>query len=70
MAVVASIINSWCKGKWKPGVWQLDLYDGPKNLLNALSSYFAGEKAFDASPPTILSAGITLYNVGMSFFDK
>lgn len=37
LAVVASIVNSWCKGKWKPMVWDLDLHDGINNLINAYS---------------------------------
>ncbi|MBU0481694.1 MAG: sulfotransferase [Proteobacteria bacterium] len=39
LAVIASIINSWCKGKWKPQVWQLDLYDGSRNLINAYNEH-------------------------------
>ena len=35
LAVVSSIINSWCNGKWKQNIWQLDLYDGVNNLLNS-----------------------------------
>lgn len=35
LAVVSSVIHSWCQGKWKPRTWQMDLYDGTKNLINA-----------------------------------
>lgn len=37
LAIVASILNSWCKGKWKVRLWELDLYDGVSNLLNAFA---------------------------------
>lgn len=39
LAVVASHVNTWCKGKWKPRVWHLDLHDGANNLLNAYSKH-------------------------------
>jgi hypothetical protein len=35
LAVVSSIINSWCNGKWKPRAWNLDLYAGTKNIITA-----------------------------------
>ncbi|MEN8134278.1 MAG: sulfotransferase [Thermodesulfobacteriota bacterium] len=37
LAVVASILNSWCNGKWKIRLWELDLYDGVDNLLSAFT---------------------------------
>lgn len=38
LAVVSSIVNSWCKGKWKPNVWHLDLYNGIASLIDAYKS--------------------------------
>jgi hypothetical protein len=35
LGVVSSIINTWCKGKWKLSPWDIDLYAGISNLVNA-----------------------------------
>lgn len=45
LAVVASIINSWCKGKWKPMVWHMDLYEGTNNLIQAFTEHSAQVQA-------------------------
>ena len=35
LAVVASIIETWTGGRWRPDRWSLDLYEGPRNLVAA-----------------------------------
>ena len=38
LAVASSILQHWCKGKWKIGRYNIDLFGGITNLLNTSSS--------------------------------
>ena len=35
LAVVASAVATWGKGKWQPDRWRIDLLEGPHNLVGA-----------------------------------
>jgi len=35
LAVVSSILHSWCDGKWKINTYNIDIYNGLENLLTA-----------------------------------
>lgn len=38
LAIVSSMLQRWCKGKWKIDIYNIDLYDGFSNLFNAYIS--------------------------------
>jgi hypothetical protein len=44
LAVVASAVATWGKGKWQPDRWRIDLLEGPHNLVGAYERH--GEDAF------------------------
>ena len=35
LAIVSSMLNSWCNGRWKIDLYNIDLYDGINNLIEA-----------------------------------
>jgi Sulfotransferase family len=39
LAVVASIIQTWGAGRWRPDRWRVDLLEGPGNLVAAYERY-------------------------------
>jgi hypothetical protein len=39
VAVAASIVTTWGKGKWRPGQWSIDLLEGPRNLVSAYEGH-------------------------------
>ena len=39
LAVTASIVATWGKGKWRPDQWSIDLVEGPRNLVSAYEGH-------------------------------